>query len=83
MATKIVVYTKNNCPNCNRAKFMLKHCPVDVELIEINVDNSKDVDKAYENLKSNGIHSLPSFKFENGNIVVGFEEGKIMNELGL
>ncbi|PHA98689.1 NrdH-redoxin [Bacillus toyonensis] len=45
--------------------------------------NAKDVDKAYENLKSNGIHSLPAFKFENGNIVVGFEEGKIMNQLGL
>ena len=82
MATKIVMYTKNDCPNCKRAKFMFEACPVEVEIIEINVDNSSDTDKVYENLKSNGIHSLPAFKFENGNIVVGFEEGKIMKELG-
>lgn len=62
---------------------MFEACSVEVEIIEINVDNSCDTDKAYENLKSNSIHSLQAFKFENGNIVVGFEEGKIMEELGL
>ncbi|MGM2834176.1 glutaredoxin domain-containing protein, partial [Bacillus cereus group sp. Bce025] len=25
------MFTKNNCGDCKRAKFMLEHCPVDVE----------------------------------------------------
>lgn len=85
MATKIIVYTKNACPNCMRAKFMLQNCPVDVELVEINIDevecNSKEL--YIEHLKTQRIMSMPSFVFEDGDIVVGFEEGKIMNKLGL
>ncbi|MBD5797774.1 NrdH-redoxin [Bacillus pseudomycoides] len=80
MATKIIMFTKNECPHCKRAKHFLGFAPVEIELEERNID--KDID--YKNEADDlGIMSLPAFKFENGNIVRGFEEGKIMNELGL
>ncbi|MGU3372660.1 glutaredoxin family protein [Bacillus mycoides] len=80
MATKIIVYTKNDCPNCKRAKFMLNHCPVDVDIEEINVDR----DENKHHVERIGLMTLPTFEFEDtGNIIHGFDEGKIMNELGL
>ncbi|MEK4581835.1 glutaredoxin family protein [Bacillus sp. FSL R12-0074] len=80
MATKIIMYTKTDCPNCKRAKHFLGFAPVEIELEERNIEEN-DIYKA--EAEGLGIMSLPAFKFENGTIVRGFEEGKIMNELGL
>ncbi|PEI73860.1 glutaredoxin domain-containing protein [Bacillus toyonensis] len=80
MATKIVMFTKNDCPNCKRAKHFLGFAPVEIELEERNIEENEIYKVEAEDL---GLMSLPAFKFENGNIVRGFEEGKIMNELGL
>jgi len=30
-----------------------------------------------------GIQTAPTFEFENGKFIYGFDEGKLMNELGL
>lgn len=81
MTIKITMYTKNDCPNCKRAKFMFEACPVDVEIIEKNIDEQPC---AYETLVE--VHestTLPTFVFENGAVVRGFYEGEIMRELGL
>ncbi|MFK4380209.1 glutaredoxin [Bacillus sp. RC218] len=79
MATKIVVYTKNNCGDCKRAKFMLKHCPVDVEIEEINVELKENE----HHIKQQGLMTLPAFLIEDGNIIHRFREGVIMGVLGL
>ncbi|HDR7242571.1 TPA: glutaredoxin family protein [Bacillus mobilis] len=81
MATKIVVYTKNNCGDCKRAKFMFEACPIDVGLIEKNVDESEVFMDELNILYSS--YTLPTFVFEDGEVIRGFHEGKIMNKLGL
>lgn len=82
MATKIVMYTGNNCGKCKRAKEMLKNCPVDVEIMTENVDDN-ETSKRYltEVLKSN---TLPTFVIGE-EVIRGFDEniGKIMELLGL
>ncbi|KXY24468.1 glutaredoxin family protein [Bacillus sp. FSL K6-0067] len=80
MAAKITMFTKKNCGDCKRAKFMLEHCPVDVELKEFNIDIDP---KFEERLKQMEIMQVPVFEFESGTVIVGFKEGKIMEELGL
>ncbi|PEN76869.1 NrdH-redoxin [Bacillus toyonensis] len=79
MATKIIMFTKNNCGDCKRAKFMLAHCPVNVEIKEINVELKENE----HHIKQQGLMTLPAFLMEDGNIIHGFHEGKIMNALGL
>ncbi|HDX9654322.1 TPA: glutaredoxin family protein [Bacillus wiedmannii] len=82
MATKIVMYTGNECSKCKRAKEMLKNCPVEVDIEELNVDevpmHRQVLTKVY---KSN---TLPTFIID-GNVYRGFDEniGKIMGHLGL
>jgi len=76
---KVIMYTKENCPNCKRAKFMFEACPVEIELKEYNIN--KDY-HAQQYLIDKGIMSVPSFEI-NGKIIEGFNEGKIMEELGL
>ncbi|MDC2867517.1 glutaredoxin [Bacillus sp. BP-3] len=73
------MFSKNNCPNCKRAKFMLQHCPVEVDIEEINADELFGV---YDDLKEKGIMSLPSFYIDE-ELIEGFNEGKIMTKLGL
>ncbi|MGD2278284.1 glutaredoxin family protein [Bacillus wiedmannii] len=81
MATKIVMYTKHVCPHCKRAKHFLGFAPVEIELEEVNAD---EVPGTFEYM-SDGLNSFqfPTFVFENGNVIRGFDEGKIMTELGL
>ncbi|KAA6457050.1 MULTISPECIES: glutaredoxin family protein [Bacillus cereus group] len=82
MATKIVMYTGNDCGKCKRAKEMLKNCPVEVDIEELNVDETpmhrKVLTKVYES------NTLPTFIIGE-NVYRGFDEnvGKIMEHLGL
>ncbi|WP_163257908.1 glutaredoxin family protein [Bacillus paranthracis] len=79
MATKITMFTKNNCPNCMRAKMLFASCPVEVEITEINLETPEG--KAHQEIL--GIQTAPTFEFENGKFIYGFDEGKLINELGL
>lgn len=47
---KIIMYSKDKCPNCERAKFMLNYSPVPVELEIRNIESGKDAEKHYNNL---------------------------------
>lgn len=79
---KIIMYTGNNCGKCKRAKAMFGSLPVDVEIIEKNVDNCSKCMKELEKL---GSSSLPTFKLEDGSVLIGFDEniGKLMEVFGL
>ncbi|SCN11869.1 glutaredoxin family protein [Bacillus wiedmannii] len=84
MATKIVMYTGNNCGKCKRAKEMLNNLPLghEVELIERNVDEDKNNLHVLQAVYKSS--SLPTFVIE-GKPYIGFDEniGKIMDVLGL
>ncbi|HFU9552723.1 TPA: glutaredoxin family protein, partial [Streptococcus agalactiae] len=83
MATKIVMYTGENCGKCKRAKEMLTNTPPghEVELIERNVDKSG----LYKDFMINTLESntLPTFILnpdsEEEEVLRGFDEniGKI------
>ncbi|WKV24042.1 hypothetical protein PSYJYH_000007 [Bacillus phage PSYJ-YH] len=96
---KIKMFTKTVCPNCKIAKQQLSFVPVPVEIEEINIEtynlkfevpvgefdsegfkegNAEDF--LINTLKS---YSTPTFLFESGKVVRGFEMGEIMEELGL
>ncbi|PFA84029.1 glutaredoxin family protein [Bacillus thuringiensis] len=76
------MYVGNSCSKCKRAKEMLKSCPVDVDIEELNVDETpmhrKVLTKVYES------NTLPTFIIDE-NVYRGFDEniGKIMEHLGL
>lgn len=59
---KIIMYTKDKCPNCERAKFMLNYSPVPVELEIRNIESGKDAEKheneLKEHLKSNSLPTM-------------------------
>lgn len=84
MATKIVMYTGDNCSKCKRAKEMLTNTPPghEVELIERNVDEDEAHLHALQSVYKSS--SLPTFVID-GKPYIGFDEniGKIMEVLGL
>lgn len=86
---KVKMFTKTVCPTCKVAKQQLSFLPVPVEIEEINIDTDwihedtigmRAKDYLTDILES---MSTPTFEFESGRIVRGFEMGKIMEELGL
>lgn len=86
---KIKMFTKTVCPTCKVAKKQLSYLPVPVEIEEINIDTDYveslgDTVKASEYL-TDILESMstPTFEFENGTIVRGFEMGQIQEALGL
>jgi len=79
---KVIMYTKENCSNCDRADMLFQFSPVQHIIIKKNI-NDKNMGEEYsKELKEKDIMSVPSFVI-NGNWVEGFNEGKIKEELGL
>lgn len=89
---KIKMFTKTVCPTCKTAKQQLSFLPVPVEIEEINIETT-EVFKDFEGMEwynpeeylTNNLDSMstPTFEFEDGSIVRGFEMGQIMEKLGL
>jgi len=92
---EIIMFTKNDCPNCKRAEMLFQFCPIEIKLHKFNItplengqsriDSNGDSYSSYEVqelLKTNNIMSVPSFNI-NGKWIEGFNEGKIKEELGL
>lgn len=77
----IIMYTKNNCPNCMRAEFMFSACPTPVNIEKRNVETES---KFMEELKELESNTLPTIVIDN-NVFRGFEEnlGKLQEVLGL
>ncbi|MGF9766931.1 glutaredoxin family protein [Bacillus albus] len=86
MATKITMFTKNNCPECFRAKMLLETCPVEIEIEERNIET----DPIYRLILENELNSqsVPTFVVKDENdevidIVRGFHEGNLTTAIGL
>lgn len=88
---KVKMFTKTVCPTCKIAKQQLSFLPVDVDIEEINIETDSLVDEYGVLWEKSGDYltevldsmSTPTFEFESGRIVRGFEMGEIMEELGL
>ncbi|WP_167555517.1 glutaredoxin family protein [Bacillus thuringiensis] len=84
MATKIIMYTGENCGKCKRAKEMFASLPSEiyVTLIERNVDENEDHMEVLT--KKYNSNTLPTFVIDD-EVYRGFDEniGKIMGHLGL
>lgn len=90
---KIKMFTKTVCPTCKTAKQQLSFLPVPIEIDEINIEEYQEdyygidgelyaspLEYMTEYLDS---MSTPTFEFEDGSVVRGFEMGQIMEKLGL
>ena len=91
---KITMFTKTICPNCKLAKQQLSYVPVPIEIEEVNIETYEEdyycpttgdlyaspLEYITEKLES---MSTPTFLFEDGTIVRGFEMGQIQEALGL
>lgn len=94
---KIIMYTKDKCPNCERAKFMLNYSPVPVELEIRNIESGEDAEKFNKQLteviKSRTLPTLlipdKQGEIEEDNemyrILIGFDDnlGVLQEVLGL
>lgn len=75
--SQIIVYTKEYCPYCVRAKNLLKNKGVDFE--EINVEGK---DAMYEQLKAKTGHRTVPQIFINDQMIGGFTELDQLNKTG-
>lgn len=86
------MFTKTVCPTCKVAKQQLSFLPVPVEIEEINIET----DEPFYDFEGNRIElkieylqekldsmSTPTFLFEDGDVIRGYEEGKLREKLGL
>ncbi|MGI8362715.1 glutaredoxin family protein [Bacillus cereus] len=88
---KVKMFTKTICPTCKVAKQQLSFLPVDVDIEEINIDTDSFVDEFGARWKNSQDYltdvldsmSTPTFEFESGRVIRGYNEGEIREELGL
>ena len=75
---KVKVYSTPTCPYCEMAKEFLKENNVEFEDINVATDEKA----AREMIEKSGQMGVPVIEI-NGTIIVGFDEEKIKNALGL
>jgi predicted DsbA family dithiol-disulfide isomerase len=88
---KVKMFTKTVCPTCKIAKQQLSFLPVPVEIEEINIETDSFIDEF--NVKWNNATdyltdvldsmATPTFLFESGRVIRGYNEGELREELGL
>lgn len=82
MTRKVIMYTKSVCPNCDQAKTMLKHVPVEIDLEVRNIE--EDESYMYAMTIIHESMTTPTFHFPDTNRVIrGWIDGEIREELGL
>ena len=74
----IKVYSTPTCPYCIRAKNYLKEHNIPFQ----DIDVASDENGLAEMIKISGQMGVPVILID-GNIIVGFEQGKIAEKLGL
>lgn len=77
MATKIIVYTKNNCKNCEEVKWALGAAGVEYE-----TRNIEEKEKYRKEFDTYGYSAAPVTVFPNGKPLVGFVRKEFEDELG-
>ncbi len=78
MAKKVTVYSTPTCPYCIRTKQFLKKNNIGFEDIDVSTDKAK----ADEMIQKSGQMSVPVLDID-GELIVGFDEGRIKKALGL
>ena len=78
MNKTVRVYSTPTCPYCMRLKAFLKEKGVSFE----DIDVSRDRTKTEEMVQKSGQMGVPVVDID-GTIIVGFDKGAIMKELGL
>jgi glutaredoxin 3 len=78
MGKKVTVYSTPTCPYCIRAKQFLKTNNV----VFADIDVSADPAKADEMIQKSGQMGVPVLDIE-GEIIVGFDQDKIKETLGI
>ncbi|OGW83765.1 MAG: NrdH-redoxin [Omnitrophica bacterium RIFCSPLOWO2_01_FULL_45_10] len=78
MSKKVTVYSTPTCPYCVRAKQFLKENNIEFEDIDVSTDDVK----AQEMMSKSGQMGVPVLDID-GQIIVGFERGKIKEALGI
>ena len=74
---EVIIYSKNNCPYCVRAKNLFKS--KNVVFKEINVEGD---DKLYNELKQKtGLMTVPQI-FINGNLIGGYSDLQALDDDG-
>lgn len=74
---KVVVYSKNHCPYCDRAKSLLKSKGVSFE--ELNIENKPEEIKAL--MEKTGMRTFPQI-FINDNLIGGFDDMNALDKAG-
>lgn len=81
---QVIIYTKNDCPECEKVKFNLQWIPQEVkdthDIVYLNIDEDEG---DLGNLVSLGYSSVPVTIVEGHKPIVGFEMGEIQTALGL
>ena len=75
---KVMVYSTNACPYCVRVKQFLKENSIEFADVDVSADQAA----AQEMIKKSGQMGVPVLDI-NGEIVVGFDQEKISQLLGL
>ncbi len=78
MAKNVKVYSTSACPYCVMAKQFLKGKNVEFEDVNVSVDQQA----AEEMVTKSGQTGVPVLDIE-GEIIVGFDQGRIEQALGL
>ncbi len=75
---RVVVYSTNSCPWCHRVKQWLEEHHVKYEEVNLNSDPSR----IQEMVDKSGQMGVPVTDV-NGQIIVGFDEGRLKGALGI
>ncbi len=82
--SKVIVYSKPNCPNCEHVKWGLSAQEVPYEVREIEVTDKTEAVDAERNLRefiSYGYMAAPVTVFPNGKVMDGFHHGKFVDRM--
>ena len=82
---KVIVYTKNNCPECEKLKFNLGYLPQEVkDTHNFEYRNIDENDEYNDTLIHLGYSSVPvTFVEGTGAPVVGFNMGILQDAFGM
>ena len=73
---KIIIYSMDSCPWCDRAKEFFKEKKIEFEVIEVD----KDQEALKKMMEKTGQSGVPQIEI-NGKMIVGFDQGAIEAEL--
>lgn len=77
---KVIVYTKNHCPECEKVKQNLPHLPAEKT---VEYRNIQEDSKWFDELAELGYQSVPVTIVEGHEPIVGFEIGELQNAFGI